>query len=95
MTDTKTLPRSAPQLAGLQLLEALVERLRENGYVKTAVDTYTDQFSKHSIRHSYAGGAWTLSCGYEGQPRLEVRYTVHATMPDVEELLNAVVPPPF
>lgn len=95
MTITKTLPQSAPQLAGVLLLEALVERLRENGYVKTAVDTYTDRFNGHSVRHSYAGGAWTLSCGYEGQPRLEVRYSVHHTMPPVEELLNAVVPPPF
>lgn len=95
MADTKTLPRSGSQLAGLQLLEALVERLREHGYVKTAVDTYTDLFNRHSVRHGYAGGTWTLSCGYEGHPRLEVRYSVYATMPPVEDLLNAVVPPPF
>ncbi len=82
-------------MAGVLLLEALIERLRQHDYVKTAIDTYTDRFNKHSIRHSYVNGMWTLSCGYEGGPRLEVRYGVYATMPDVEQLLNAVIPPPF
>jgi hypothetical protein len=95
MTTTQTPTRPELRLAGVLLLEALVERLRAVGYVKTAIDTYTDLASKHTIRHSYTGGAWTLSCGHGGGPRLEVRYSIEATMPDVDQLLNAVLPPPF
>jgi hypothetical protein len=92
-TQAPTLPEL--RLAGVLLLEALVERLRAVGYVKTAIDTHTDLMNKHTIRHSYSGGEWTLSCGYDGQPRLEVRYSIRATMPSVDQLANAVLPPPF
>lgn len=99
MTKSKTAtverPRSELQLAGVELLDALKARLRDHGYVKTAVDTYSDRASGHSVRHSYSGGEWTLACGYNGGARMEVRYSVHATMPDVEELLTAVLPKPF
>jgi hypothetical protein len=103
MTKTQTAPALAPALPpveearkqGLLLLDAVRESLRASGYVKTAIDTYTDRMSGHSVRHSYANGTWTLSCGYNGHPRLEVRYSVFATMPSVDELMNAIVPPPF
>jgi len=95
MTTTQTPTRPELRLAGVLLLETLVERLRAHGYIRTAIDTYTDLGNRHTIRHSYANGEWTLSCGYDGHPRLEVRYSIRATMPDVEQLLNAVVPPPF
>jgi len=95
MTTTQTPAPPELRLAGVLLLEALIERLREVGYVKAAIDTYVDLSNRHTIRHSYANGEWTLSCGYEGSPRLEVRYSIRATMPNAEELLNAVVPPPF
>ena len=95
MTQTKTPTRSGLQLAGVDLLDTLKLRLRDHGYVKTAVDTYTDRASNHSIRHSYSGGEWTLKCAHAGGAVIEVRYSVHATMPDVEELLTAVLPKPF
>jgi hypothetical protein len=95
MTTTQTPTRPELRLAGVLLLEALVERLRAVGYTKTAIDTYTDLVTNHTVRHSYASGAWTLSCGREGSPRLEVRYSIEATMPDADQLLNAVLPPPF
>lgn len=97
MTATAAEAYTAEQLsrqAGVQLLDDFLTRLLSIGYRKVAIDTYRDPATGHTVRHSYTNREWTLACGYD-QLTLEVRYSTRATMPSVDELVNAVAPPPF
>lgn len=106
MTATKTAPpapaaepvlppRADAHKAGVALLDSYLAALRDLGYQKRAVDTWTDPRNQHFVRHAYCNGEWTLTCGYLGAGALEVRYSVRATMPEVGQLINATLPPPF
>jgi len=105
MTTTTTAPADTTEIplpgraeahhAGVALLDAYLAALRGHGYQKRAIDTWIGPGGNHYIRHAYCNGEWTLTCGNRGEGSLEVRYSVRATMPSVEQLLSATLPPPF
>lgn len=87
--------RTALQVAGADLLQALLIELSHAGYRKAAVDTWHNDSIDHNIRHSYRNGEWTLTCWHGGGGALEVRYSVRAEMPTVRELFNSTAAAPF
>lgn len=88
-------PHQIARLAGVALLNGYLAALAELGYRKRAIDTYVSRDGGHYVRHSYCNGEWSLFCGHRGEGALEVRYSIRATIPSVEQLLNATLPPPF
>lgn len=97
-TQTATAPasdRDALQAQGADLLQELLAQLAHFGYRKAAIDTYRNDQDGHNVRHSYRNGEWTLARWYDEHGVVEVRYSVRATMPDIQELLGAVLPAPF
>lgn len=87
--------RTALQLAGADLLQALIEHLSTIGYRKAAIDTWRHDGEAHNLRHSYRNGEWTITSWVDGGGAIEHRYSVRNTMPDLRTLTHAVLPPPF
>lgn len=89
------MPRAEAHIAGVALLDAYLAALQELGYQKRAIDTWVSPSGTHYVRHSYWNGEWALHCSSPGAGTLRVVYSVRATMPSVEQLIGATVPPPF
>lgn len=93
-TDTTAAP-AATHHQGSELLQALLEKLSQVGYRKTAIDTWRHASDGHNIRHAYRNGEWTVTCWSDGGGAYQVRWTTRATLPDVGTVYNAVLPPAF
>lgn len=84
---------------GADLLQEVIAQLQHFGYTKTAVDTWRHAGDEHTlghtVRHAYSGGEWIVTHWVDGGGQVEVRWTVRATMPNIQTLMSAILPPAF
>jgi hypothetical protein len=84
---------SNPHRRGVHLLDRYLDALPTLGYRKAAVDTWRNDYLGHNIRHSYVGGEWTLTVWFTHSTASQVKWSVRAQMPTVEQLLTDTMPP--
>ncbi len=84
---TQTLRAPLPAEDGATLLRSYLDRLRDAGYRKQAVDQWTD--GHNTVRHHYTAGVWEITIGANCYPPTTLRYSRDAhTYPSVDDLIG-------
>jgi hypothetical protein len=93
-TDNAAAERPAHH-QGSELLTEVIAQLQHFGYRRVAIDTWRNDAERHTARHAYAGGEWTVTHWLDGAGQVEVRWSTRATMPDIKTVMAAILPVPF
>lgn len=95
MTSATETAALSPTAQGAILLQDYLATIGKLGYTKVAVDTWRNDAERHTLRHSYRNGEWTIKAWADGSGPISVLWTVRDNMPDVSTLVSATLPPAF